>query len=195
MVYIILFPIQTYNARQIVLTVLVTLWGVRLGSYLLARILKMGRDERFNKVRDNPLKFLVFWVFQILWVYTVSLPVIFVNSPIVPQVNFGPADYVGAILFVIGLTIEFIADTHKFVFRNNPANEGKLIDKGLWKISRHPNYFGEIILWWGAFIVSVMVLRGAKWTAVLSPVSVSVTLIFGSGIPLLERNADRKYGQ
>lgn len=177
------------------LTVLVTVWGVRLASYLLVRILKTGKDERFNKVRDNPLKFLVFWIFQIVWVYTVSLPVIFVNSPISLQVSFGPADYIGALLFATGLIVETIADTHKFIFRNNPTNKGKWMDRGLWKISRHPNYLGEIVLWWGAFILSVMILRGPKWAAIISPVFVSVTLIFGSGMPLLERSSDRKYGQ
>ncbi len=177
------------------LTVLVFLWGIRLASYLLIRILKTGKDERFNKIRDNPLKFLVFWIFQILWVYTVSLPVIFVNSPVAPQVQFGPADYVGTFVFAFGLLIEFIADTHKFIFRSNPANKEKWMDRGLWKISRHPNYLGEIILWWGAFIVSAMILEGAKWVAVISPLFVSMILIFGSGIPPLERGSDRKYGQ
>ena len=120
---------------------------------------------------------------------------IFVNSPVALQVDFGPADYVGAVLFVFGFVVEFIADSHKFIFRNNPANKGKWMDKGLWRISRHPNYLGEIILWWGVFIMSVMILRGAKWAAVVSPVFVTVILIFGSGIPPLESNSDKKYGQ
>ena len=119
----------------------------------------------------------------------------FVNSPVALPVNFGPADYVGVILFVVGLTLEFIADTHKFIFRNNPTNKGKWMDKGLWKISRHPNYLGEIVLWWGAFVVSTTILRGAKWAAVISPVFLTVLLVFGSGMPILERNSDKKYGQ
>lgn len=177
------------------LTLLVILWGVRLASYLLARILKMGRDDRFNRIRDSPLKFLVFWVFQIMWVYTVSLPVMFVNSPVAPQVTFGRTDYVGTSLFVIGFVIEFIADTHKFIFRNNPSNKGKWMDKGLWKISRHPNYLGEIILWWGAFTISTTILRGARWVAVLGPVFITILLIFGTGATCLERSSYKKYGK
>ena len=177
------------------LTVLVILWGVRLASYLLIRIVKIGKDERFNQVRENPLKFLVFWIFQIVWVFTVSLPVMFVNSPIAPEVMFRLVDYVGAFMFAVGLVIELIADTHKFVFRNDPANKGRWMDRGLWKVSRHPNYLGEIIVWWGAFVMSTAVLRGARWAAVVSPVFTTVLLVFGSGMPPLERNSDRKYGQ
>ena len=187
---------QAYTPRQIVLTVLVTLWGIRLALYLLIRMLKIGKDERYNQVRENPLKFLIFWIFQIVWVFTVSLPVMFVNSPVAPSnVGFGPTDYVGAFLFAVGVTIELIADTHKFVFRNDPANKGRWMDRGLWRMSRHPNYLGEIMLWWGAFVMSIAILSGGRWAAIVSPVFIIVLLVFGTGIPLLERNSDRKYGQ
>ena len=173
-----------------------TLWGVRLASYLLIRILKIGKDERFNQVRENPLKFLIFWLFQIVWVFTVSLPVIFVNSPVaLGDICFGPTDYVGAFLFAVGLAIELIADTHKFVFRNDPANKGRWMDRGLWRISRHPNYLGEIMVWWGAFVMSIAILSGGRWAAIISPVFTTVLLVFGTGILSSETNSYRKYGQ
>ena len=130
-----------------------------------------------------------------VWVFTVSLPVIFINSPVARQRNIGAADIIGAIIFGLGLLCEAIADQHKFMFRNNPKNKGKFCNVGLWKVSRHPNYFGEICLWWGVFIISAMILTGARWVAVLSPLFVMTILLFLSGIPPLEKSSDTRYGQ
>lgn len=187
--------VQTYDARQILVTVLVLLWAIRLAAYLLIRIIKIGKDSRFDNIRGNPIKFFIFWFFQILWVYTVSLPVIFINSPTSVRTSVGVTDYVGAVIFVVGFVLEVIADTHKFIFRNNPSNKGKWCDVGLWKVSRHPNYLGEIILWWGVFIISVMILRGAKWVAILSPLFITILLVFFTGIPPLEKSSDERYGE
>lgn len=185
----------SYNARQILLTVLVVLWGVRLATYLLVRIIKIGKDSRFDKIRENRLAFLVFWLFQILWVYTVSLPVIFVNSPVSLQADIGVLGIIGAIIFFIGLLLETVADFHKFIFKLNADNAGKWCDVGLWKVTRHPNYLGEIVLWWGVFLISAEVLQGGKWVAVISPVFVGLILLFFTGIPPLEKSADTKHGK
>ena len=187
-------PLQ-YSARQILITVLVILYGIRLAGYLLLRILKTGKDQRFDGIRENPLKFLVFFLLQIVWVYVVSLTVLFINSPVSPQVDIAASDIVGAVVFVFGLTYEAIADQHKYMFRNNPKNRGKFIRSGLWALSRHPNYFGEICVWWGAFIISAIILRRARWVAVLSPLFITGLLILGSGMPTTERSSDRKYGK
>lgn len=168
---------------------------MRLAGYLLLRILKTGKDQRFDGVRENPLKFLVFFLLQIVWVYVVSLTVLFINSPATPQVDIGPSDIVGAVLFLFGLGYETIADHHKYVFRNNPNNKGKFIKSGLWALSRHPNYFGEICVWWGAFVMAAIILRRARWVAVLSPLFITSLLIFGSGMPTTERSSYRKYGR
>ena len=184
-----------YNARQIIITVLVILYGVRLAGYLLLRILKTGKDQRFDGIRENPLKFLVFFILQIFWVYIVSLTVLFVNSPSAPPVDIGPSDIVGAVLFLFGLVYEAVADQHKYMFRNNPNNRGKFIKSGLWALSRHPNYFGEICVWWGAFILSAVILRDARWVAVTSPLFITSLLVFGSGMPTTERSSYRKYGR
>lgn len=195
------YHIKAYNARQIILTVLVLLWGLRLAGYLLYRIIKTGTDKRFDKVRENPLKFLVFWIFQIVWVYIVSFTVIFVNSPTAPRPGYTeiePRDVtvlIGALVFIFGLVLETVSDQVKFRFRSNPENNGKWCDVGPWKVSRHPNYFGEICVWWGAFIVSTSILEGWKWVAVISPLFITGILVFGSGVPPLERSSDRRYGR
>ena len=176
------------------------LWGTRLALYLLIRILKTGTDKRFDNVRENPLKFLVFWVFQMVWVFVVSLGVIFVNSPSAERPGYEdiePKDVtviIGALMFLFGLALETVADQVKFSFRNNPENKGRFCNVGPWRYSRHPNYFGEIVVWWGIFVMSTSILTTWKWIALLSPLFITTILIFGSGIPLLERAADRRYG-
>lgn len=185
----------TFNFRQIMVTVCVSLWGLRLSGYLLYRINKIGKDNRFDNKRENCVKFAGFWVFQAVWVFTVSLPVIFINAPASADraTEFTPLDGVGVVLFALGLLAETVADFQKFGFRNSSANMGKWCDSGLWKVSRHPNYFGEITLWLGIFIMSSSILLDGQWTAVLSPIFTMSILLFLSGIPLLEKNADKRY--
>jgi len=184
----------TYQWRQIAATSAVTLWGLRLSGYLLYRIIKIGEDSRFDDKRSDPLRFAGFWIFQAVWVFTVSLPVIFINAPSSAVFNDWTAwDITGGVLFVLGLLVETVADIQKFNFRNDPANRGKWCDVGLWGWSRHPNYAGEICLWWGIFIASASIAQGPQWTGVLSPVFTSAILLFLSGIPLLEEKADDKF--
>ena len=183
------------------MTVLVSLWSIRLAAYLLYRIIKTGTDKRFDEVRGNPLKFLVFWIFQIVWVYIVSFTIIFINSPTAPRPGFSdiePQDVtviIGGLIFIFGLIFETISDQVKFNFRSNPENKGKWCNVGPWKISRHPNYFGEITVWWGAFIMSASILETWKWIAVISPLFITFILVFGTGIPPLERSSDKRYGR
>lgn len=173
------------------------LWGVRLAGYLLYRIIKIGTDKRFDAVRENPLKFLVFWIFQILWVYIVSFTVIFINSPTSPRPDFDdilPQDItviIGALIFIFGLALETISEQVKFQFRNNPANKGKICNVGPWKFSRHPNYFGELCVWWGVFIISTSILETWKWVAIISPLYITFLLVFVTGVPPIERISNR----
>jgi len=187
----------TYQWRQILVTACVVAWGLRLSGYLLYRIIKIGEDDRFDDKRSNPLKFAIFWIYQAVWVFTVSLPVIFVNAPgsaiYLSKDAFTPMDIIGAILFGIGLLSETVSDQQKFSFRNDPANRGKWCQVGLWKISRHPNYFGEITLWIGIFIISTSICSGFQWFGALSPVFTASILLFLSGIPLLEQKSDEKH--
>jgi steroid 5-alpha reductase family enzyme len=128
------------------------LWGARLSAFLLFRILKTGKDDRFDDKRDKFWSFLGFWVFQMVWVWTVSLPVTLLNSPNIlkyRQHKFGTGrDIAGVILFVIGLGMESISDIQKYIFRRDQPKSA-VCDKGLFGWSRHPNYFGEIILHFG----------------------------------------------
>ena len=185
----------TYHWRQILVTVFVIIWGLRLSGYLLYRIIKIGEDKRFDDKRSDPLKFAIFWIFQAVWVFTVSLPVIFVNAPdSATYGTFTAMDIIGSGMFLLGLLTETFSDQQKFAFRNDPTNSGKWCDVGLWSISRHPNYFGEICLWIGVFIVSTSVCgTGIKWVGILSPLFTSSILLFFSGMPLLEKTSDERH--
>lgn len=183
----------SWHFRQVVLTLLVVIWGLRLGLFLLMRILQWGEDRRFDEIRGNLAKLAVFWVFQAMWVWTVTLPVTIVNaSDRNPSVK--AVDIIGWIIWTVGFLVEATADQEKLSFKNSPDNRGKWCNVGLWKYSRHPNYFGEIFLWWGIFLSSTPVLKGAEWLVVLGPAFLTFLLLFVSGIPLLEDSSDKKYG-
>ena len=132
------------NPRAAILTGLVLVTRVELAAYLLYRVLARGKDERFDAIRLNFLPFLAFWIFQMLWVWGVCLPVLFVNTE-VSRAPLGAADGVGIAMWAIGFAIQVLADVQKNAFRSDPANNGKWCDVGLWGWSRHPNYFGEIL--------------------------------------------------
>ncbi|XP_052181229.1 uncharacterized protein LOC127794287 isoform X2 [Diospyros lotus] len=182
-----------WSFRQVVLTSLVVIWGFRLGLFLLMRILQWGEDRRFDEMRGNLGKLAIFWIFQAVWVWTVSLPVTIVNASDrhpSPQAE----DIIGWIMWSIGIIVEATADQQKLKFKYSPENRGKWCSVGLWKYSRHPNYFGEILLWWGVFVSSTPVLEGGEWLVVLGPLFLTLLLLFVSGIPLLEASADKKFG-
>ncbi|ELT93744.1 hypothetical protein CAPTEDRAFT_162704 [Capitella teleta] len=191
-----------YSGRQILVTVLVCAWGARISGYLLFRIIKTGTDDRFDDKRNSPLRLAGFWTFQAFWVFVVSLGVIFINAPgnaeniIINNKSslMTPWDIVGVILFGLGLLCETVADFQKYFFRSNPDNHGKFCNTGLWSVSRHPNYFGEIVLWWGIFAIGCSVFTSGQWTAVLSPLFTMTILLFLSGLPLLEKNSDGRHG-
>jgi steroid 5-alpha reductase family enzyme len=136
--------------RQVVASVFLMVWALRLSGFLFYRILRTGKDDRFDDKRDRFFPFLGFWVFQMLWVWVVSLPVTVLNSPAVqrhqPQARFGTGrDIAGVVLFIVGFVVESVSDAQKFAFRQ--ANDKAAIcDRGLFALSRHPNYFGEMVV-------------------------------------------------
>lgn len=145
------------NARQIVDSLFIMIWGLRLSGFLLFRILKTGKDDRFDDKRDKFFPFLGFWVFQMLWVWIVSLPVTILNSPNVQQYrqpSFGTGrDIAGVIIYAVGLIMESVSDMQKFSFRQKHPERTEICDKGMFSWTRHPNYFGEIIIHFGKFIL------------------------------------------
>ncbi len=181
------------DARSILAAALVSVWAVRLGAFLFSRIRKAGRDDRFDEIKPNFLRFLNVWTIQGLWVtFTAAAALVTITST--TRKDLDAFAVLGALVWVIGFAIEVIADAQKSRFNADPANKGKFIRTGLWSRSRHPNYFGEIVLWTGIAIIALPVLQGWQWVAMISPLFVTLLLTRVSGIPLLEKKADAKWG-
>jgi steroid 5-alpha reductase family enzyme len=172
---------------------IVLLWSIRLGSYLLYRIHKIGHDKRFDEMRQSFWKFGRFWVLQGLTAWVVLLPVSFLlQSNSVTEIT--SVVVVGVVISMFGIIFEGISDVQKFNFIQDKGNKGKWIDIGLWKYSRHPNYFGEILTWVGAYVISYTWLVGAEvYLGLIGPLFISFMLIFVSGIPILEKGADKRW--
>ena len=178
---------------QLVASLLVVVWAARLGIYLFRRIMRTKVDHRFDGMRDQPLRFARFWLLQAITVAVVMLPVSYLLDQDDPP-GLGAWSIAGAAVWLVGLLIEAVADAQKAAFRAKEENRGRFVASGLWRYSRHPNYFGEILVWWGLFLYVVPVLHGAAFAVVIGPVFITLLLLFVSGIPLLEKSADEKYG-
>jgi len=181
------------QARPLLASCLVYIWAIRLGTFLFARIRRDGKDGRFDSIKPDFFRFLMTWEIQSLWVFLTAFCVYIVNSSS-EQVGLDALDYVGLVVWVIGFSIEAIADRQKSVWRSNPENKGRFIEYGLWYYSRHPNYFGEFTLWTGQFLIGASVFEGKQWVAVISPIFVYCLLNFLSGVPLLEKKMRKKWG-
>ncbi len=181
------------DSRSILLWALVVIWATRLGTFLFRRIRKAGKDDRFDELKPSFIRFLNVWTIQGLWVtFTMAAALIAITTT-----NHKPLDIfaiIGFLVWMVGISIEVAADAQKSRFNANPENKGKFINTGLWSRSRHPNYFGEIVLWVGVTIIALPVLQGWQWIALISPIFVTLLLTRVSGIPLLEKKADQKWG-
>lgn len=187
-----------YTARQLLVTLFVIIWATRLGAFLFLRIQRAGKDGRFDEIKHNLPRFFNMWTIQGLWVFLTELPLFVINSTPAPDHSDFPtwSDYLGMVLFGLGFACEVIADNQKTQFSMQPENEGRWIQTGLWAYSRHPNYFGEILLWLGIFFISSSAFTNAfQWLAIESPFFVAFLLMKVSGVPLLEARADAKWGQ
>lgn len=181
------------DARSILLWALVVIWAARLGTFLFRRVRKAGKDDRFDEIKPSFIRFLNVWTIQGLWVtFTMAAALVAITTT-----NHKALDIfaiIGFLIWVLGFSIEVVADAQKSRFNANPENKGKFIHTGLWARSRHPNYFGEIVLWIGVAVIALPVLQGWQWIALISPVFVTLLLTRVSGIPLLEKKADQKWG-
>lgn len=183
------------DARSWILAAMVILWAARLGSFLAMRVHKAGSDGRFDEIKGSPVRFLQVWVIQGAWVsITAAAAWIAISTDAASRAPIGWLTVVGIIVWVAGMTIEIVADAQKSAFRADPGNKDEFIRTGLWSRSRHPNYFGEIVIWVGVFLTAAPVLAGWQWVAILSPLFVILLLTRVSGIPLLEARAEKKWG-
>jgi steroid 5-alpha reductase family enzyme len=181
------------DARAIIAAVLVLIWAGRLGSFLFRRVKRAGGDGRFDQIKQSWIRFLMAWVVQGLWVIlTAGAALAAITSG--AKTTFGVVGAIGLVLWLIGFAIEVTADAQKTAFKNDPTNDGAFIGSGLWAWSRHPNYFGEITLWTGMAILAFPALQGWQYATLISPIFVTVLLTRVSGLPMLERRADKKWG-
>ena len=181
------------DLRSTLVAAMVMVWALRLSLFLFRRIAKAGKDDRFDQIKTKPLRFLMAWTLQGLWVLLTAAAALAVITGGARE-PLGVVGIVGIAIWAAGMLIEIVADRQKSNFKANPDNAGRFINVGLWAWSRHPNYFGEIVLWIGMAIVAVPVLQGWQWATLISPVFVAFLLMKVSGVPLLEAKADKRWG-
>ncbi len=184
---------EPLDLRAVLVAAMVLVWSLRLATFLFRRIAKSGGDDRFDEIKHRPLRFLMAWTLQGLWVLLTAAAALAVITGGTRE-SLGAVGTIGIAVWAIGMLIEIVSDRQKSAFRNDPNNQGRFINTGLWAWSRHPNYFGEIVLWTGMAIVALPVLQGWQWATLISPVFVAFLLIKVSGIPLLEDKADKRWG-
>ena len=182
------------SLRELIISFLVVVWSLRLSSFLYLRIHRSGKDGRFDQLKTSPIRFLIPWTLQGLWVFLTMIVVIVINS----QAEIAPAlgiwDGIGISIWLLGFGIEVIADNQKTAFNSEPNNQGKWIDIGLWSYSRHPNYLGEILLWTGIAFFGISCFTGLERVAWISPIFIYLLLTKVSGIPILDKRALEKWG-
>jgi len=184
-----LFIEGAFSARNLIVTLLVTIWGVRLTYHIVRRNWGKPEDFRYAKWREEwgswlvPRAFFQVFMFQGLMMLVIGYPIILINA--YPGRGLTFFDIIGLLVWITGFYFESVGDKQLAEFLKNPANKGKVIQSGLWKFTRHPNYFGEATMWWGIFILALSVPLG--WTGIISPLTITTLLLFISGVPMLER--------
>ena len=180
--------------RELIVSSLVVIWALRLSIFLYLRIYRAGKDGRFDRLKTSPIRFLVPWTVQGLWVFLTMNVVIVINSQAGTAPALGVWDALGLSLWLLGFGVEVAADNQKTAFNSDIDNQGKWIDTGLWSHSRHPNYLGEIVLWTGIACFGIPCFTGLERLAWLSPIFIFLLLTKVSGIPLLDRRALERWG-
>jgi steroid 5-alpha reductase family enzyme len=195
------FWLNDYELRvganlQTLVTLLVTIWAVRLAFIIFLRLRSHGEDRRYVELRkkwkgnEAINSYVRIFVVQALLATTISIAVIHINlSPLTPINIFG---ILGAMIWTIGFVFESVGDLQLKRFLGDPGNKGKLMTSGLWKYTRHPNYFGEATMWWGIFVIALGTTYG--WVGILTPVIITYLLLFVSGVPLTETAFEGRKG-
>lgn len=184
----------TSDFRGLLLAGLIVVWAARLGPFLYNRIKNAGEDRRFRSMRHSFPMFLMTWTLQGTWVFITAccaLAAITTTRPVAPDVWL----LLGTGLWLLGFALEVVADRQKSAFRANPDNAHRYIDSGLWAWSRHPNYFGEMVLWLGIAVIAWPVLQGWQYATLISPVFVYVLLRYISGVRMLDHRAKKLWGE
>ena len=189
------------NFGNLILVLLISIWTIRLGLFLFMRIHKAGEDKRFRTIKTSASQFFMTWTLQGLWVSMCSMCAIAAIAGVGIIIN--AISIIGIVIFLLGFVIEIIADQQKSQFRSIPENKDRFITSGLWSKSRHPNYFGEILLWFGVAIISLPALLAAVRTGeylpivfitLISPLFTYFLLVYVSGVRMLEARGDIKWG-
>ena len=188
--WVLALTIDGDSTRQILLAVMVGAWGLRLGGYLAKRNIGHGEDWRYKAMRKKKgarfglISLVTVFGLQGVLMWVVSLPVMFGNSDATPGV--GPLAVIGVMVWAVGLSFEAVGDWQLAKFKKDPNNAGKVMQTGLWSLTRHPNYFGDALLWWGTGIVGAE--TGTGVVGFIGPVVMTVFLLRVSGVPMLERS-------
>ena len=181
------------DTRGTLLCLMIAIWSARLGTFLFLRVKRAGQDRRFNEIKTKFFRFAFTWTLGGGWVFiTMAAALAAITSE--QQQSLGLFAYIGAAVWILGFSIEVIADRQKTNFRKDPDNAEKFITTGLWSRSRHPNYFGEIVLWLGIALIALPVLSGWQLITMISPVFVAFLLIKVSGVKMLEEGAQKRWG-
>jgi steroid 5-alpha reductase family enzyme len=181
------------DARSWLLLVIISIWAIRLGSFLFLRIRAAGEDRRFRELKTSFTRFLLTWTVQGLWVsLTLAAALAAITSTL--RLELGLLALIGFVVWLLGFGFEVVADRQKSKFKANSENADQFINTGLWSWSRHPNYFGEIVLWIGVAVIAFPVLTGWQLLTLISPIFVILLLTRVSGVPMLETRADEKWG-
>ena len=183
-----------HGGRPDLLVAMVTIWGLRLAGYLFWRNRGHGEDRRYQSMRRKAgdgfaMRSLVtVFLLQGALMWIVSLPVQLAMTPDGPDI--GPLAIVGVVLWGIGFFFETVGDAQLARFKADPANDGQVMDRGLWRYTRHPNYFGDFCVWWGIFLVAAETTDARA--GVIGPIVMSIFLMRVSGVPILERSLTRR---
>lgn len=181
------------GSRAWLIAGLIVIWALRLGLFLFMRVRRSGGDSRFDVLKTRFWRFFLTWNLQGLWVtFTAAAAIAAICSSKNPGIDIWAL--IGLSVWLVGFGLEVVADEQKRRFRSDPGNTGQFIQTGLWSISRHPNYLGEIILWLGIAIIAVPSLHGWAYATLISPLFVIALLTRISGINLLEAAASKRWG-
>ena len=181
------------DLRTILIFSCIMIWTVRLGGFLFWRVLKDGEDKRFRTILPSFTQLFMTWTLSAAWVFIQSLAALVALTSL-EQVSFGIVGFIGFSLWIFGFAFQVIADYQKTQFRAKSENKNNFITKGLWSKSRHPNYFGEIVLWTGIAVMALPVMSGLQYVSLVSPLFGFLLIYYVSGVRLLESKANKKWG-